>query len=65
MMNAAYCVPVSPADPATPVDEYGVEVRRIAQEVDVWDYVTHQVDALHSCLNHEQYRKALAYKSPA
>ena len=64
-MNAAYCVPASPSDPTTPVDNYGVEVRRIAQKVDIWDYVTHQIDALHSCLDYEKDCKALACSSPA
>ena len=49
-MVVAYCVPASPANPATPVDDRGIEVGWFAQKVDVGNYITHQVDPLHSCL---------------
>ena len=61
----AYCIPASPPEPATPVDQWGIEARWVAQEVEVGEYVAHQVDSLHSCLRQEQNCEALELWIPA
>jgi len=53
-VSNAYCVPASPANPATPEAEIGVEIAGVVQQVDVWGNVKHQVDPLNGGLCEKQ-----------
>ena len=39
-----YCVPASPANPTTPKDDTPKKIAGLLQQVDVWNYVEHQID---------------------
>ena len=39
-----YCVPASPANPTTPKDDMPKKIAGLLQQVDVGNYVEHQID---------------------
>ena len=39
-----YCVPASPANPTTPKDDTPKKIAGLLQQVDVGNYVEHQID---------------------
>ena len=60
-----YRVPACPSGPSTPADNSGIERKWFAQKIDVWSYVTHQIDSLQCCLREKQNCVALSFWQPA